>query len=102
MRYPGLGDTPRDFVEYPSQIHEHWVLTREVLDRFGRHYETGAAMPQELIDKVQRSRKFNQGFTTVEYLASAIVDMEIHLRPDGVIDPDAFERETLSRIGMPR
>ena len=58
-------------------------------------------MPQELIDKVQRSRKFNQGFATVEYLASAIVDMEMHLRPDGRIGPDAFERETLKRIGMP-
>jgi peptidyl-dipeptidase Dcp len=59
-------------------------------------------MPQALIDKVQRSRKFNQGFATVEYLASAIVDMEMHLRADGKIDPDKFERETLERIGMPR
>jgi len=101
VNYPSLGDTPRDFVEYPSQINEHWVLTREVLDKFARHYKTGAAMPQELIDKVQRSRKFNQGFATIEYLASAIVDMEIHLRADGTIDPDAFERETLARIGMP-
>jgi peptidyl-dipeptidase Dcp len=101
VNYPGLGETPRDFVEYPSQINEHWVLTREVLDRFARHSKTGAAMPQELIDKVQRSRKFNQGFATVEYLASAIVDMEMHLRSDGKVDPDAFERETLQRIGMP-
>ncbi len=101
VKYPGLGNTPRDFVEYPSQINEHWVLTREVLDRFARHSQTGAAMPQALIDKVQRSRKFNQGFATVEYLASAIVDMEMHLRPDGKIDPDVFERETLQRIGMP-
>ena len=101
VKYPGLGNTPRDFVEYPSQINEHWVLTREVLDRFARHSQTGAAMPQALIDKVQRSRKFNQGFATVEYLASAIVDMEMHLRPDGKIDPDAFERETLQRMGMP-
>jgi peptidyl-dipeptidase Dcp len=101
VNYPSLGITPRDFVEYPSQINEHWVLTREVLDRFARHYETGAAMPQELIDKVQKSRKFNQGFATVEYLASGIVDMEMHLRPDGDIDPDAFERDTLQRIGMP-
>jgi peptidyl-dipeptidase Dcp len=101
VRYPSLSDTPRDFVEYPSQINEHWVLTREVLDRFARHSKTGAAMPQALIEKVQKSRKFNQGFATVEYLASAFVDMEIHLRPDGKIDPDAFERETLKRIGMP-
>jgi peptidyl-dipeptidase Dcp len=100
-RYPSLSDTPRDFVEYPSQINEHWVLTREILDRFARHSETGAAMPQELIDKVQKSRKFNQGFATVEYLGSAIVDMEIHTRADGKIDPDKFERDTLKRIGMP-
>jgi peptidyl-dipeptidase Dcp len=102
VNYPSLGETPRDFVEFPSQINEHWVLTREVLDKFARHYQTGAAMPQDLIDKVQRSRKFNQGFATVEYLASAIVDMEMHLRPDGKIDPDAFERTTLARIGMPK
>ncbi len=102
VTYPGLGETPRDFVEFPSQINEHWVLTREVLDRFARHYKTDAAMPQVLIDKVQRSRKFNQGFTTVEYLASAIIDMELHLLPDGDVDPDVFERETLARVGMPR
>jgi peptidyl-dipeptidase Dcp len=101
VSYPGLGETPRDFVEYPSQINEHWVLTREILDRFGRHAKTGAPMPQELIEKVQRSRRFNQGFATVEYLASAIVDMEIHLLAGGAVDPDAFERETLQRIGMP-
>ncbi len=101
VNYPGLGETPRDFVEYPSQINEHWVLTREVLDKFARHYQTGEAMPQALIDKVQQSRKFNQGFATVEYLASAIVDMELHLLPDGKVDPDAFERETLKKIGMP-
>jgi peptidyl-dipeptidase Dcp len=101
VNYPGLGETPRDFVEMPSQINEHWVLTREVLDKFARHYKTGAAMPQALIDKVQRSRKFNQGFATVEYLSSAIVDMKMHLQPGGEIDPDAFERETLKSIGMP-
>jgi peptidyl-dipeptidase Dcp len=101
VSYPSLGDTPRDFVEYPSQINEHWVLTREVLDRFARHYQTDAAMPQALIDKVLNSRKFNQGFTTVEYLAAAIVDMELHLLAGGEVDPDVFERETLQRIGMP-
>jgi peptidyl-dipeptidase Dcp len=101
VNYPGLGETPRDFVEYPSQINEHWALTREVLDRFARHHKTDAPIPQALVDKVQRSQRFNQGFETVEYLASAIVDMELHLRPDGAVDPDAFERETLARIGMP-
>ncbi len=102
VNYPGLSVTPRDFVEYPSQVNEHWVLTRPVLDRFARHYKTGAAMPPALLDKIKSSEKFNQGFTVVEYLSSAIVDMDLHLRADGAIDPDAFEREDLQRIGMPR
>jgi peptidyl-dipeptidase Dcp len=102
ITYPGLATTPRDFVEFPSQVNEHWVLTREVLDRFARHYQTGQPMPQVLVDKVDRSRKFNQGYATVEYLAAAILDMDLHTRPDGAFDPAAFEREALARIGMPR
>ena len=101
VRYPGLGVTPRDYVEFPSQVNEHWFLTRPVLDRFARHFETGAAMPQVLVDKIHAASKFNQGFATVEYLAAAILDLELHTRPDGVVDPAAFERETLDRIGMP-
>ena len=101
VRYPELGGTPRDFVEYPSQVHEFWVLSRPVLDRFAKHYKTGKPMPQALVDKVTRSARFNQGYQTVEYLASAIVDMELHIKPDGVIDPASFERETLDRIGAP-
>jgi peptidyl-dipeptidase Dcp len=102
VTYPGLGITPRDFVEYPSQVHEQWVLTRPILDKFARHYQTGKPMPQALVDKVTRSSKFNQGYATVEYLSAAIVDMELHTRPDGVIDPQTFERETLDRISAPR
>jgi peptidyl-dipeptidase Dcp len=102
VRYPFLAITPRDFVEYPSQVNEQWVLTREVLDRFARHYQTGEPMPQALVDKVVRSRKFNQGYATVEYLAAAILDMELHTRPDGAFDPATFERDALARIGMPR
>ncbi|HEX7838375.1 MAG TPA: M3 family metallopeptidase, partial [Kofleriaceae bacterium] len=102
VNYPGLGGTPRDFVEYPSQVHEFWVLSRPILDRFARHYKTGKPMPQALVDKVTRSSKFNQGYTTVEYLSSAIVDMELHIKPDGVIDPETFEHDTLERIGAPR
>ena len=101
VRYPGLAGTPRDFVEYPSQVHEYWVLSRPILDQFARHYKTGKPMPQALVDKVTRSSKFNQGYTTVEYLASAIVDMELHTRPDGAIDPETFERDTLDKIGAP-
>lgn len=102
VNYPGLATTPRDFVEYPSQVMEHWVLTRPVLDRFARHYETGEPMPQALVDKIKASEKFNQGYTTVEYLAAALVDMALHTRPDGVIDATTFENEALAAIGMPR
>jgi peptidyl-dipeptidase Dcp len=102
VRYPGFLGTPRDFVEYPSQVHENWLLTRPILDRFARHHHTGEPMPQALVDRIEESSTFNQGFATVEYLSSAIVDMELHTRPDGEIDPRLFERETLARIGMPR
>src|SRR5688572_4635884 len=101
ITYPGLATTPRDFVEFPSQVNEHWVLTREILDRFARHYQTGQPMPQTLVDKVDRSRKFNQGYATVEYLAAAILDMDLHTRSDGAFDPATFERDALLRIGMP-
>ncbi len=101
VNYPGLSNTPRDFVEYPSQVHEQWVLTRPVLDRFAKHYQTGKPMPQTLVDKVEASSKFNQGYGTVEYLSSAIVDMALHTDPKGVVDADRFERETLTAIGAP-
>ena len=101
QKYPGQG-MPRDFVEYPSQMNEHWVLTREVLDKFARHYKTGAAMPKALVDKIKASEKFNQGYTVASYLSSAIVDMDLHTVPGGVVDPDAFEREDLARLGMPK
>ncbi len=100
--YPGLAGTPRDFVEYPSQVNEHWLLTRDVLDKYARHYQTKAAMPQALLDKIKASETFNQGFATTEYLSSAIVDMKLHTVADGVVDPDRFERETLAEIGMPK
>jgi peptidyl-dipeptidase Dcp len=102
VRYPSLGGTPRDFVEYPSQVHENWVLTPEILNRFAKHHQTGQPMPKALVDKIQKSSTFNQGFATVEYLSSALVDMAMHNRPEGVADPDAFERETLTKLGMPR
>jgi peptidyl-dipeptidase Dcp len=102
IRYPGLSDPPRDFVEYPSQVYEEWLLTREVLDRFALHYQTRQPIPQALVNKIQESGKFNQGYATVESLASAIVDMELHMRPGGVSDLARFEHEVLERIGMPR
>ncbi|MDO1558936.1 M3 family metallopeptidase [Brevundimonas sp. 2R-24] len=95
-------NTSTDFVEFPSQVNEHWLLTREVLDRFARHYQTGEPMPQALLDKVQAMQTFNQGFATVEFLASGIVDMRMHQVPGGRVDPDAFERQALAELGMPR
>jgi peptidyl-dipeptidase Dcp len=100
--YPGLAGTPRDFVEFPSQVHENWVLTREVLDQFARHYQTGEKMPQQLIDKMKKAETFNQGFATVEYMASAFIDMQLHMDGNGEIEPSAFEREALEAIGMPK
>jgi peptidyl-dipeptidase Dcp len=102
VKYPSLSTTPRDFVEYPSQVMEHWVLTRPVLDRFARHYQTGEPMPQALVDRIEASEKFNQGYETVSYLSAALVDMALHTRPDGRIDVAAFERDTLESLGMPR
>jgi len=102
ITYPGFGGTPRDFVEYPSQVNENWLLTRYVLDNYAKHVETGEPMPQSLVDKIEKSKTFNEGFSTVEYLSSAIVDMKMHNRTDPVTDADAFERETLTEIGMPR
>jgi peptidyl-dipeptidase Dcp len=103
VRYRSLAMTPRDYVELPSQLNERWLLDRELLDRFARHYKTGEPMPQSLVDKIERSSKFNQGYGTLEYLSAAIVDMDLHTRPEGVGDIAAFEREALARVGgMPR
>jgi len=102
VRYPGLSFPPRDYVEYPSQVHEHWVLTRPVLDRFALHVETGKPMPQELVERIEKAGTFNKGYETVALLSSALVDMALHNRADGAVEPDAFERETLAALGMPR
>ncbi|WP_312733720.1 M3 family metallopeptidase [Brevundimonas sp.] len=102
VTYPSYGETPRDFVEYPSQVHEHWVLSRPILDGYLKHYQTGAPMPQALVDKIEASNTFNQGYATVSYLSSAIVDMDLHTQAVPPTDIDAFEKESLARIGMPK
>jgi peptidyl-dipeptidase Dcp len=104
VSYPSLAGTnvARDYVEFPSQILERWLETPEVLNRYAVHYRTGQPIPAALVEKIKRASKFNQGFATVEYLGSALVDMKLHLAGDVTIDPDAFERETLAQIGMPR
>lgn len=102
-RYPSQAGTnvARDYVEFPSQVNEHWLSTPEVLEKFAVHYQTGEPMPKELLEKIEKAATFNQGFSTVEYLASALVDMKLHLAGDVMIDPDKFEKETLEELGMP-
>jgi peptidyl-dipeptidase Dcp len=103
VTYPSLSGTSvaRDFVEFPSQLLEHWLLTPEVLSRFARHVKTGEPMPAALVARIKAAGKFNEGFITTEYLAGAIVDMKLHLAADADIDPDKFERDTLAEMHMP-
>jgi len=104
VTYPTLSGTnvARDYVEFPSQILEHWVSTPEVLSKFALHYKTGKPIPDALVAKIKKADTFNQGFGTAELLASALIDMKLHLAGDAKIDPDKFERETLAALGMPK
>jgi peptidyl-dipeptidase Dcp len=104
VTYPRLSGTAvvRDYVEFPSQLLEHWLSTPEVLQRFALHYKTGKPIPKELVQRIENAATFNQGFATVEYLASALVDMKLHLAGTQKIDADAFEKETLDALGMPK
>jgi peptidyl-dipeptidase Dcp len=115
VHYPSLSgtDVSWDFVEFPSQLNEHFLQTPEVLERFARHWRTGEPLPPELAAKIRRAATFGQGFQTLEYLASAILDLDLHLAPDRELsldsggrtrspeDPDAFERAERARLGMP-
>jgi peptidyl-dipeptidase Dcp len=107
VRFPRLSGTnvARDFVELPSQLYEHWLEEKEVLTRFARHYQTGEPLPPPLLEKLLAARNFGQGFATVEFLASAFVDMDFHALEDGhalvAIDPVALQAASLARIGMP-
>jgi peptidyl-dipeptidase Dcp len=104
VTYPMISGTSvqTDFVELPSQLYEHWLERPEILRRFALHYRTGAAMPDDLMQRMLAARTFNQGFATVEYVASALVDLDLHLltRTEG-FDITAFEETALARIGMP-
>lgn len=104
VTYPSLSGTAvaRDYVEFPSQLMEHWLATPEVLQKFALHYQTGKPIPQALVDKINNSKTFNQGFSTVEYLAAAILDMKLHLAGDKKIDARTFEKEALAELGMPK
>jgi peptidyl-dipeptidase Dcp len=101
--YPGVSGTsvPRDFVELPSQIMEHWVLEPEVLKVYAKHYQTGEVIPADIVDKLDKAGKFNTGFVTVEYLAAALLDMEYHALTEPVdIDVRAFEKTAMDKYGL--
>lgn len=104
VAFPSLSGTSvaRDFVEFPSQLFEHWLSCPQVLNKFALHVDTGQPMPPALLEKLQRASRFNQGFATVEYLSTALLDMKLHLDPRSRIDPSQFEKETLAELGMPK
>jgi len=104
VRYPSQSGTSvrRDFVEFPSQVYEHWMSAPETLRTYARHHQTGEPIPEDLLRRLLAARNFNQGFGTVEYTAAALLDLEFHTLsdPDG-LDVAAFERRVLDKIGMP-
>lgn len=106
VTYPTLAGTnvKRDFVEFPSQVNERWAITSEVLGKYALHHKTGKPLPEKLIKKIRKAKTFNQGFGTVEYLASALYDMKIHLAAteDKDIDPGDFEKKAMKEIGCPK
>jgi peptidyl-dipeptidase Dcp len=102
VAYPTLNGGVRDYTEFQSQLLERWLATPQVIERFLHHHQTGEPMPAELVAKIERAETFNQGFATTEYLASALVDLAYHTADPAGIDPDAFERESLAALGMPR
>jgi peptidyl-dipeptidase Dcp len=105
VRYPFISGTSvaRDFVELPSQLYEHWFSVPDILSTHARHVETGEPMPADLIERIKGAETFNQGFATVEYVASALVDLEMHTLTDADnFDPAGFQSDVLARIGMPR
>lgn len=104
VTYPTVSGTAvaRDYVEFPSQLFEHWLPTPEVLNRFARHYKTNEPIPQSLVDRIEKAATFNEGFATTEFLGSALVDMKMHLAGSTPIDSKKFEKETLDALGMPK
>ncbi|MFK8013695.1 MAG: M3 family metallopeptidase [Marinicellaceae bacterium] len=102
VRYPSLNGGVRDYTEFQSQLLERWLSTDKVINQFLKHHETGEVIPEELIAKIKNAATFNQGFATTEYLASALMDMEFHMNDPSNLDPDAFERETLEKLNMPK
>ncbi len=104
VHYTGVAGVPRDFVELPSQVMEHWVFEPEVLKVYAKHYQTGEVIPQELVDKIVKSSKYGQGFATVEYLAASLLDMDYHTLKEQLpgMDIEAFEAEAMNKRGLIR
>jgi peptidyl-dipeptidase Dcp len=105
VRYPSQSGTAvrRDFVEFPSQIFEHWMAVPETLRIYARHYQTGAPIPEGLLKRLLAARNFNQGFATVEYAAAALIDLELHSQPTlDDLDAAGFERQFVERMGVPK
>ena len=104
VTYPSLSGTnvPQDYLEFPSQVLEHRLPTPEVLNRFALHHRTGKPMPAELAARIDKGSTFRKGFEVTEYLSSALIDMKLHLAGAADIDPRAFEKDELAKLGMPR
>ena len=104
VHYTGVAGVPRDFVELPSQVMEHWVFEPEVLKVYAKHYQTGEVIPQELVDKIVKSSKYGQGFATVEYLAASLLDMDYHTLKEqqSGMDIEAFEADAMNKRGLIR
>ncbi|MCD6542896.1 MAG: M3 family metallopeptidase, partial [Flavobacteriaceae bacterium] len=102
VKYPTLNGGVRDYTEFQSQLLERWLSTDEVINQFLVHYKTGKTMPKDLITKIKKAATFNQGFATTEYLASAIMDMKLHLADPSKLDVGKFETETLKKMHMPK
>ena len=102
VKYPGLAGGVRDYTEFQSQLLERWLFTDKVIDGYLVHYETGKPIPPELVAKIKKAATFNQGFGTTEYLASALIDLKLHTIDPKGLDPDAFERDTLKALGLPK
>lgn len=101
VAYPTLNSGVRDYTEFQSQLLERWLLTDEVINNYLVHHQTGEPIPAELVGKIKQAATFNEGFKTTEYLASALIDLKLHMADPTDIDPDAFERDTLAAMGMP-
>ena len=101
VTYPSLNGALRDYIEFQSQLLERWLMTDEVIDNFLIHYATGDPIPNRLVQQIKAAAKFNQGFETAEYLASALIDLHLHTSDPVDIDPVRFERDVLAALNMP-